>query len=171
MYYLPLPTVLVRGLPTCYNLLMDRLTAFGVVSAVLFALLPFATSRHLFHGAINTKYFLVVGTVLVLAGIAVALYFQGRQAFSLKERPLLWAGLAILGAYWLSAFFGVFPERSFFSDIQRSSGVFFLTHIAVLAFLLGEFLNKHEWSLVRRTIAISAGLFGLFTIIGTEGLP
>ena len=149
---------------------MNKLTAFGVVSAILFAVLPFTTSRHLFHAAVNVKYFLVVGAVLLLAGVAAMLYFQGKQAFTLKNRPLLWAAFAVLGVYWLSALLGVFPERSFFADIQRSSGVFFLTHIAVLALLLGEFCTARDWSLVRRTIAISAGLLGAFTILGSEGL-
>jgi len=156
-------------LPACYNLLVDRITVFGVISALLFAVVPFATSRHLFHAAINVKYFLIVGAVLVLAGIAAVLYAQGKQSFNIKQRPFLWAAAALLTVYWLSAFLGVFPERSVFADIQRSSGVFFLTHIAVLALLLGEFCTARDWSLIRRTIVFSAGLFGFLTMFGTEG--
>ncbi|MDP4020940.1 MAG: O-antigen ligase family protein [Candidatus Adlerbacteria bacterium] len=148
---------------------MDKLTAFGIVTAVLFALLPFATSRHLFHAAVNIKHFLVVSAVLLLAGAAAIFYFQGKQAFTLKSRPLLWAGALLLAVYWLAAFLGVFPERSLFADIQRSSGVFFLTHIAVLALLLGEFCTARDWTLIRRTIALSAGLFGFLTLVGAEG--
>ena len=151
-----------------YTHFVNRYSVFGVLTAVLFALLPFATSRHLFHGAVNAKYFLVVGAVLLLAGISTWAYFHGKL-MNFRNRPFLWVGAGLLAVYWLSAIFGIFPERSIFADIQRSTGVFFLTHIAALAFILGEYMNERDWTLLRRTIALSSALFGFFTMLGAEG--
>lgn len=170
MFYSLSPCEVEFCLSTCYNLCVDKLTFFGIISAALFAALPFVVSRHLFQGAVNAKFFLVIGAVLALAGVAAYVYAQGKQSVSLKQRPLLWAGVGLLGVYWLSALLGVFFERSLLSDIQRSSGVFFLTHLAVLAFLLGECLTLRDWSLVRRTIVLSAAAFSIFTTLGAEGV-
>lgn len=149
---------------------MNRYSVFGILTAALFALLPFATSRHLFHAAVNAKFFLVVAGVLLVSGIAAWALWSGKHSIFLRGRPLLWAGVTLLGLYWLSAIFGVFPERSIFGDILRASGVYFLTHIAVLSLVLGEFLRERDWTLARRTIALSAGVYSFFTLLGTEGL-
>lgn len=148
---------------------MNRYTVFGAIVAALFALLPFATSRHLFHAAVNVKFFLVIGVVLVLAAVAAGLYFRGKQTLHFQRRPFLYAGGALLVVYAISMLVGIFPERSFFSDILRSSGVYFLLHIAAFAYILGEFCTARDWSLIRRAIAVSAGVFSFCTILGTEG--
>jgi len=64
---------------------------------------------------------------------------------------------------------GVFPERSFWSDIFWSSGTLFLAHLGVGAWLLGTLLSERDWSLVRRSVALSAGFFSLLSIIGIAG--
>lgn len=156
-------------LPACYNPGV-KLTSLGIVATALLALLPFLTSRHLFHAAVNVKYFFIITTILVGACIVANMLWQGKHSFTIKNRPLLWTGLGILAAYWVSALLGVYPERSIFSDIFRSSGVFFLTHIAVFALMLGEFLNERDWSVLRRTTVLSSAVFSFFTLLGAEGL-
>lgn len=148
---------------------MNRYSIFGILTAILFVILPFATSRHLFHAAINIKFFLFVAGTLLIAGIAAWMLWKGQHTLTLKNRPLLCAGTALLGVFWLSAFFGIFPERSIFGDILRSSGVYFFTHIAAFSFILGEFLRERDWTLVRRTLAVSAGVYSFLTLLGVEG--
>ncbi|RJQ34784.1 hypothetical protein C4568_01920 [Candidatus Parcubacteria bacterium] len=148
---------------------MKRYSIYGGLTAVLFALLPFASSRHLFHAAINVKMFLVVFFVLILGVCVAGTLWYGKNSILLKNRPLLWSGLALLSIYWLSALLGIFPERSIFSDILRASGVYFLTHVAALSLILGEFLRERDWTLIRRTIAVSTAVYAALTIVGSEG--
>lgn len=149
---------------------MNRLTVFGILTATLFGLLPFVTSKQLFYGTVNAKYFFVVAIVFALVLLVAIKLLRGASFVSLKSRPLLYVGLATLAVYWLCAFLGVFPAGSFFADIQRSSGVFFLTHLFILAVIVGEFFTERDWSVVRRTIAISGAIFGVLTFLGTEGV-
>lgn len=152
-----------------YTGAVNRYSVFGILTAILFVFLPFATSRHLFHAAVNTKHFLVVTVILVLLSIVAWKFWRGEFSLNLKKRPLLYASLALLAVYWLVAFSGVFVERSIFADIMRSSGVFFLTHIAFFSLALGEFFREKDWSLVRRTVVISTAGFAFLTILGVEG--
>ncbi len=145
-------------------------TGFGVVAAVLFTSLPFFTFGHLLYGDVNSKALLVTAVTGLLILFAAYRMYVGKLTFSLKGRWLLGALGLVMAVQYASAFMGVYLERSLWSDIFWSSGVFFLTHLAVLAVLLGEFLNKSDWSLIRRGVAISSGIFGVLTIIGVQGL-
>lgn len=141
----------------------------GVLAAIFVALLPFMTSQDLFSGGVNAKYFFIVSFSSLLILIAAYLIYSGERAFSFRHRWLLCVTASVLLVYYIAAFAGVFPERSLWSDILRSSGVFFLTHITLIAFLLGELLTARGWSIVRRSVAISAGVFSLISIFGSEG--
>lgn len=70
----------------------------------------------------------------------------------------------------LSAAFGIHPAHSFWGDIQRNTGVLFLIHLGVLALIAGEFFTKRDWSLVRRSVLLSAAAFALITMLGAGGL-
>lgn len=127
------------------------------------------TSRHLFYGAINSKYFFFIVFVFLLALYGAHQIFYKKHKLNLKKRWLLIFITITIALYFISAFLGVFSERSLQSDIVRSSGVLFLASVGLLAYLLSEFLSKEDWTLIRRSIAISGGIFGLFTILGAEG--
>lgn len=148
----------------------SALTLSGVVFAILLALMPFTTSQHLFFGAVNAKYFLIIAAVLLLALYFSYLLISGKHHLALRGRwLLLFLGIS-LGVLYLASFVGVYPERSLFSDIIRSSGVLFLTAISLLAFIGSELLTLRDWSVVRRAVAGSAALFAFLTILGSEGL-
>lgn len=149
---------------------MERISIFGLGTAALFSLLPFAVSTRLFYGSVNAKAFLFIAFVLALISSAAVMFWQGKRRVSFGDRPFLWAGMLLLGVYWFSALLGVYTEASLFSDIERSTGVFFLTHVATLSFILGEFATDRDWMLIRRAVAISTGIFALGTMVGIEGL-
>src|SRR3989344_6708571 len=141
----------------------------GILASIFVFILPFVVSRSLFYGASNAKYFFVLVSVSVFALWYGWLIFKGKQSLNLKNRWLLLGALVFLLVQYLAAFTGVFPERSLWSDILRSTGVFFLTFILFLSFWLSEFLNDRDWSLVRKAVAVSATLISVFLFIGHEG--
>lgn len=143
-------------------------TPMGYTAAVFLALLPFATTTALWHGAVAGKFFLIVGAVDVFALLAAYELWNGRRIP--RPSPLLLAALGgALVTFALSALVGWYPAFSFWSDILRLTGVLFLLHVAMLALLLGHFLTEADWSLARRSIAVSAAAFALLTLLGIEG--
>ncbi len=146
-----------------------KTTLLGALVATFLAALPFFVSRTLFYGAINAKFFFVVFVVdLLLLGVGYHLW-QKKDQITLRGKWLLGALALTIAVQYLTSFTGVYPERSLFSDIIRSTGALFLTHIAALAVLLGSYLTEKDWSLVRKTVALSTALVALFVLIGNEG--
>lgn len=146
-----------------------RTTSIGFVTALLFAVLPFLDISRLFYSETNTKLFLVVLAIDIVIAIAAYSFLRGKPSFSWKRRPLLWGiGLAAAALY-LSLFFGVDSMHSLWSDIIRSTGVLFLTHVALFAILLGQFLTPQDWSNVHRTVAISTATLAFLTLFGSQG--
>lgn len=142
----------------------------GITLALFIGILPFVTTRYLFSGAINAKFFLVFGVVLCLALHLAYMLIVRNHVISLRGRWLFFLLAGAVGVLYLTAFTGVYLGNSLFSTYLRSSGILFLTAIAFLAFWTGEFLSERDWSLVRRTIAGSATLFAFLTLLGSEGL-
>lgn len=143
---------------------------FGIGVAVLVALLPFLISTDIFYGSVNAKVFWVNGVSALLLG-ALGLYL----ITSKEERAMPFSLMAIAITvvfliHVLAAQLGIFPERSWWSDILRSTGLIFLAHVLALGLTLGLVAVKEDWSLIRRTVLIGAGLFSLGTILGVGGL-
>ena len=147
-----------------------RWSLLGIGAAAMSALLPFVVFPDLFYSAVNSKYFFVIAGIDLLLLAAVYGVYRGEYTLVWKRRPVLYGVVAILGVYYLASYFGVFFEKSLWSDILRSTGVLFLTHIGVFALLLGECLKKEDWALLRRSIIISSAVFAALTILGSYGL-
>lgn len=158
-----------------YNFLM---TAFlkkysftSVLVAVFLFLIPFISSRHLFHGAINGKLFFTLFISYIFFVITAYKLYKKEISISLTKQYFL-LGLFVFGLYgFVSAFLGVNVDQSLWSDIIRSTGVLFVSHIILLAFSWSLLLQKKEdWSLVRRSVIAASSIFGLFYSIGSQGL-
>lgn len=134
------------------------------------ALLPFIVSSSILYGAINAKFFFLIAAVDALLLWSAYCIYKGGMRVTRAHRPLLYALALLLLAQYATMFLGVHPGRSWWSDLFWMSGVLFLTHIAALSVMLGFHLSRADWTLVRRAIAVSAGVFSVATIVGTEGL-
>ena len=146
-----------------------KVTVFGVVAAVLLGLLPFINSDYIFYGAVNTKLFFIIGMIDVFLIWGAWSIFQGSIKITLRRSWFLYALTAALFIFYVSAILGVYPERSLWSDILRGTGLLFLTHLALFAVLVGQVFTERDWSLLRRTILVSSGVFGFLTIFGKNG--
>lgn len=142
----------------------------GLLTALFMVPFPFFLSSDILYGTANAKFFWVIGLVVVAAVVAAVQLLRDKK-FELRASFLLpLAMLGVLLLFMLSAQLGVFPERSWWSDILRSTGILFLVHIVVLGLCLGLFAREQDWSLIRRGVLLGAGLFGLGTIVGVGGL-
>ena len=146
-----------------------KLSSIGIVAGTFFAVLPFFTIGNLLYGDVNSKFFYLVTFVDLLALFVGYKLFTSKKSISIGGRYIVGALALILFIQHLSAFFGVAPERSFWSDIFWATGTNFLTHLTVLLVLLGEYLNERDWSVVRRWVAVSGGFFAFLTILGLDG--
>ncbi len=145
-------------------------TPAGVLTTIAFVLLPFVTTNQVFYGPVNAKFFFIVLLVDMLALMAAHRLYRRSEGVALAGRWMLGALALVVLVQFGTTFTGVFPERSLWSDIFWASGVLFIAHVAFLAWLLSELLTEYDWSLVRRGVAISSGVFALLLIVGTAGL-
>lgn len=138
--------------------------------AVVVAILPFFPRFGLLYGAIAPKAILLVVAVdVLLIAWAVLVYKRAGDGTRLRS-PFVVALLALITTQYLAAFFGVNLDKSFWGDLARSSGLFFLTHICLWSLALAELLRRDDWTLLRRAIIASAGLFAALLLIGADGL-
>lgn len=142
----------------------------GILSAIFLFVLPFVVSRHLFFGASNAKMFFAVGSISVIALYFCYLVISHQHQIHFRGRWFLLVFALTLIVYYLAGILGVYPERSLWSDIVRSSGLIFLSYLGLLAFVWAEILNARDWSWLRRSVIISSSLFALLTFFGPEGL-
>ncbi len=148
-----------------------RTTDTGYLAAFSLAVLPFFTLPGLFYSGINSKFFLVIAlTDALILMAAYRLYRTGAGHVRIGKRWFLAAILGVLLTQVLAALTGLYPARSFWSDIFWSSGVIYLAHLALLMVILGEMLSTRDWHLVRRTVLFSATAFSILSILGVGGM-
>ena len=148
---------------------MNKITLTGWITAIFLFTLPFVSSRLLFFPAVNSKFLYILGFIAIVGLVSVAVMFIRKPPINFGRRWLLLALGVVLFIHYLSALWGVFPVRSFWSDITRSSGVLFLTGIVFTSLILSELLSVQDWQLARRAVAISGAIFSFFTILSVDG--
>ncbi len=149
---------------------MFKNTSFtGVLTAVAVFALPFVVSHKLFYGATNAKYFFVVGFVAVLGLIFTYQLIFNKITLSVRKRYLLWILGALLVLHYISSLFGPYLSMSLWSDILRSTGVYFFSALSLMAYFLSELLKREDWILIRRVVIVSCVFFSFLYFFGAEG--
>ncbi|MFT5179810.1 MAG: O-antigen ligase [Candidatus Paceibacteria bacterium] len=150
------------------NIMNNKLTFIGILTAIFFFLFPFIDTDSLFYGEVNVRYFYIVSfSILLLISLASSILINKRK-INLKSRKLLLITAGVLGVYYVSSFLGLDSSRSLNSDIVRSSGVWFLTAAALMSFSLSELLNKKDWNLTKWSIVISSTAFSVLSFFATD---
>ncbi|MEX0910243.1 MAG: O-antigen ligase family protein, partial [Candidatus Paceibacterota bacterium] len=108
-------------------------------------------------------------TDVLLLWVGYAL-FKRKHLIVWRNQWLILSGGILFLSLCLSSFLGIYLEKSLWSDILRSSGLIFLTHLALFSVMMSIVLKYEDWFLIRRAITISAGIYGFLTLIGTQGL-
>ncbi|MBP9856248.1 MAG: hypothetical protein KBC48_03050 [Candidatus Pacebacteria bacterium] len=136
-----------------------------------FFLLPFVSSKAVLYGTVNAKYFLLIALVVVTGLWGAYQLYRGR--LELKVGPKSWllgATILTLAIFGLAGLLGVYPAGSWWSDIIRSSGLFFLTSLTFLTVLISQLLRPTDFIFIRRAVIASGIVYSLLSIIGVEGL-
>ncbi len=148
-----------------------KYSTLSIFLAGFCAIFPFLLSNQLFYGAVNTKFFYLIIFIHILLLFAAWNISQAKHiTFSFKKHWFLGSLVLVLLVQYLAGFLGTSFSSSLFSDIIRSSGLIFLTHLSIGAVILGAYLKEGEWSLVRRSVVFSSGIFAFLSILGIEGL-
>lgn len=131
--------------------------------------LPFVTSRELFYGATNGKFFFVLFFSYIFFAIFVYKLWIKEIQISVRKQYLL-AGLLLFGLIaWASSLLGVHQTQSLWSDILRSTGTIFISHIILLTIVWSYLFSKEDWFFLRRALIWSASIFSLLYSLGLQG--
>ncbi|PIR88381.1 MAG: hypothetical protein COU09_02605 [Candidatus Harrisonbacteria bacterium CG10_big_fil_rev_8_21_14_0_10_44_23] len=145
-------------------------TLAGYVIALAAILMPFVVSPNLFYSGTNARYFLVISLVYSLGAIfAIKFFTNGDYKTAIRSRWLLVLLALTFIVQVISGIFGIDPAQSFWSDIVRSSGLFFIAHIGILAFLTSELLKAGDWKIIRRGFVLSGAMFSFLYIFSDAG--
>lgn len=144
---------------------------FPTILGGLFLLfLPFVTSRHLFYGATNAKFFYVLFFTYLFYIVFAYKIYNNEIVLSLRKKyfllTLIFFGLVSL----VSSVAGLNSTMSFWSDILRSTGVIFLFHGILLAFVWSYLFKEMDWSFLRRSIIFAASVFSFLFSLGSQGV-
>ena len=143
---------------------------FAVILGVFIALVPFLSFHgYLYEGSSSRSLLLslVVGFLGVLLGIFL---FSRKNAVYVVKSPILF----VLGGYFfvliISLFFGVDQSISFWSRATRTTGVFYLSHLALFFLLLTMiFQDVSVRKSILKTFVISSILFSIGYLVGPDG--
>ena len=140
---------------------------------------PLIFYHYFFYPFITTKA-LFFRIIVLLVLLVFLIYWFIKKKISYKVSPLWWAFLTLVFVYFLSAIFGVAFGRSFWSNIERATGVIFFIHLFVyFSALVFAFKNKEQWKWLFRTslfvslVVVIYGLmqhFGIASAINTTGV-
>lgn len=121
------------------------------------------------YGATNSKIFFVY-IVCYLSFAFFAYHIWNRQIIiEPRARPVLFVSLLVLLFGYLSAYVGVSLQASLWSEIFRSAGLLFLTHIPLTAFVWSEMLEKQDWVFLRRVVIVASAVFSFLYSFGSFG--
>ncbi|MFH1610967.1 MAG: O-antigen ligase family protein [Patescibacteria group bacterium] len=152
-----------------------------IIQALLYISLatPLIFYHYFFYPFITTKA-LFFRVIILLIVLLFLIYLFIKKKISYKTTPLWWSFLILVIVYFLSAIFGMAFGHSFWSNIERATGVIFFIHLFIyFAALVFAFKEKKQWQWLFRTslfvslIAVVYGLmqhFGLADAINTTGL-
>lgn len=147
-----------------------RFSPAGLLIAAVVVLLLFLPRFGLLYGAISSKAMLVIAAAdLMLLMWTGTLYRKGKPDLNIKH-PLVISIAVVVAIQLLAAVTGIFFAHSFWGDLARSTGVWFLLHIAFLAIASGHLLRSDDWTLVRRAAIVSGALYALFLTLGVHGI-
>ncbi|HWH07188.1 MAG TPA: O-antigen ligase family protein [Candidatus Paceibacterota bacterium] len=147
-----------------------RKTLIGTLLSIAIFTFPFLPRFGFLYGAVSVKALFLLALIdLVVIAWAISLYKRGVPSLQMRN-PLIMSLALVLLVQFIAALTGIYFEHSFWGDIARSTGVFFLLHIAIGAVVLAHMLHPADWSNVRRAVIASAGLLAFLTLLSAEGL-
>lgn len=140
-------------------------TAYG-----FFAIFPFFIFKSfLYQGSSSRFLLLCLATAILAIGFGIYLFYE-KNRVSIWKSPILF----VFGLYFVylfvSAILGVDFSTSFWSRAERTSGLFYLTHLALFTvFLVHLVSQKESREKLLKVIIFTSALYSFFSLLGPQG--
>ncbi len=135
-----------------------------------FAIFPFFIFKSFLYQGSSSRFLLLSIVTAVLAiCFGIHLLYQKNKVTFLKSPILLAFGIYLVFLF-ISAFFGADFGASFWSRVERTSGIFYLTHVAVFALLLIHVVSiKESREKLLKVVLITSAIYSFCSLIGPQG--
>lgn len=138
---------------------------------VFFVLFPFFIFNNFLYQGSSSRFLLLTLLTSVLGIFLGGYLFTQKNKLTVFLSPILGVAALYLVYLFVSALLGVDFNASFWSRIERTSGLFYLSHLALFVLFLVHIFSeeKSRWRLIRIVIFTSA-LYSLCSLLGPQGL-
>ncbi len=135
-----------------------------------FAIFPFFIFKSFLYQGSSSRFLLLSIVTAVLAiCFGIHLLYQKNKVTFLKSPILLAFGIYLVFLF-ISAFFGADFGASFWSRVERTSGIFYLTHVAIFAlFLVHVVTQKESREKLLKVVLITSAIYSFCSLIGPQG--
>lgn len=140
-------------------------TAYG-----FFAIFPFFIFKSFLYQGSSSRFLLLCLVTAILAiGFGIYLFYE-KNRISFWKSPILF----VFGLYFIylfvSAILGVDFSTSFWSRAERTSGLFYLTHLALFTvFLVHLVSQKESREKLLKVVIFTSALYSFLSLLGPQG--
>lgn len=140
-------------------------TAYG-----FFAIFPFFIFKSfLYQGSSSRFLLLCLATAILAIGFGIYLFYEKNRVSFWKSPILLFFGLYFMYLF-VSAILGVDFSDSFWSKSERTSGLFYLTHLALFTvFLVHLVSQKESREKLFKVVIFTSALYSFLSLLGPQG--
>lgn len=147
------------------------LTLLEYVTYGFFAIFPFFIFKSFLYQGSSSR-FLLLSLVTAVLAIGLGIYlFNQKNRLSLIKSPII----VIFGLYltylFVSAILGADFSSSFWSRAERTSGLFYVTHLAIFTlFLIHIVSEKSSREKLLKIVLYTSAIYSFLSFLGKQGL-
>lgn len=137
---------------------------------IFLAIFPFFIFKSFLYQGSSSRFLLLTFVSSVLT-VSFGIYLlKKKNTLAFYKSPIL-VSFGIYFIYlFVSALLGTDFRVSFWSRAERTSGLFYLTHLASFLFLVTALLSyKESRAKILKVILVSSGLYSVFALMGHQG--
>lgn len=135
-----------------------------------FVIFPFFIFKNFLYQGSSTR-FLILSFITAILSVFFGIYLlNSKNKVSFWKSPILLAFGIYLAYLFVSAFLGVDFSASFWSRAERTSGLFYLTHLAVFVlFLIHIVSEKSRRELLIKIVLYTSAVYSFCSLLGRQG--
>lgn len=135
-----------------------------------FAIFPFFIFKSFLYQGSSSRFLLLsLITALYAIGFGIYLFNQKNKVNFLKSPIILVFGIYLLYLF-VSALLGADFSTSFWSRAERTSGLFYITHLAVFTLFLIQIVSQKESrEKLLKVVLFTSAIYSFFSLLGPQG--
>lgn len=141
---------------------------YGIYS--FFTIFPFFIFKSFLYQGSSSR-FLLLTLVTAIFAISFAFYLFGQKnRLSFLKSPILLAFGIYIAYLFVSAILGVDFATSFWSRAERTSGLFYITHLAVFTLFLVHIVSQKESrEKLLKVVLVTSAIYSFCSLLGPQG--